>query len=463
VKLNVIDAVVQNGFCIGCGICAGLCPANALKMDFNKYGEYNPVINSGCLEKCNFCINVCPFYGHDENEDSLAMTIFGNIEGIKHFTETGYYIQSYVGYSNVNDHRANGASGGMATWILETLLTKKLVDHVICVTPNNEPERLFCFAIFTDVESLRHSAKSAYYPVELSGVIKEMINNEGRYVIIGLPCFLKGLRLAQKKNKRLRERIAFTVGLVCGQMKSKHYTTYIASLAGINGKLKKVNYRGKSPYKPANDFFFHSINESNNKGKLSWKEGISDVWTNRWFSPNACNFCDDIFAELADVTIMDAWLPEYSKDSEGTNLLISRSPQINNLLKQGGKEKQIVIEDIAREKVIQSQLGVVNIKRNQLAYRLYRAKQNGLPIPNKRVLPSKNIGFESKKEIEIKDAMQAISKELFLKHYDGEKVDLNFFINSMKIFVNAFHKWNRVSRIILLPMRIIRKVKRILT
>jgi coenzyme F420-reducing hydrogenase beta subunit len=461
-KTNVIEAVVQNGFCIGCGICAGLCPANLLKMDFNKYGEYNPFRSRGCLDKCNLCLQVCPFYNQVENEDSLAITTLGHIDGIKHRKETGYYITSYVAYSNVNNHRANGASGGMATWILETLLAKNKVDQIICVTPNNDAERLFRFAILADVESIRHSAKSAYYPVEMSSIIKEIINREGRYVIVGLPCFLKGLRFAQKKNKRLRERIAFTVGLVCGQMKSKHYTTYIASLAGINSKLKKVDYRGKSPQKPAGNFFFYCLDENNNEGKLFWKDGVSEVWTYRWFTPNACNFCDDIFAEVSDVTVMDAWLPEYSKDSRGTNFIISRSPQISDLLRQGGVEKKINIKDIAIEKIIEAQHGVVNIKRNQLAYRLYLAKQHGSFVPSKRVYPSRKVSFASKKEIEIKDAMQAVSKELFLKNYDREKVDLNSFSKSMNIFVNDLHKWNRISHILLRPVNAIRKARQIL-
>ena len=460
-KPNVIEITVQNNLCIGCGICAGVCPANVLKMEFNKYGEYNPVGSSGCLEKCNLCLKVCPFYDHNENEDSLAKAIFGDIERIKHRPETGYYLDSYVGYSNVNGHRSNGASGGMATWFLETLLKKKIVDKVVCVTPNDDPERLFHFTIFNDVESIRHSAKSAYYPVEMSNVIKEIIREDCRYAITGLPCFLKGLRLAAIKNKKLRERIIITVGLVCGQMKSKHYTTYLASLSGINGKLKKINYRGKSFQKPASNYFFHCINEKNNDGKLFWNEGVVEAWCNRWFTPNACSFCDDIFAEVADVTMMDAWLPQYSQDHKGTNLIISRSPLISNILRLGQKEEQIVIEDLPIGKIIQAQSGGLNIKRNQLAYRLYRAKQSELSIPKKRVTPSKKISFLSKKEIKIKDNMQTVSRELFLKHYDGEKLDLKSFAERMNIFCNDLHKWKRIGRILLLPIRTIRKAKRI--
>ncbi len=459
---NVIEEVVKNNLCIGCGVCAGVCPAKALKMEFNKHGEYNPIMNSNCLEKCDLCLQICPFYDQGDNEDSLARIAFGSIHGIKHRPETGYYLNSYVGYSEVNDHRANGASGGMGTWLLETMLLENIVDHVICVTPNNDPEKLFRFAIFDDIESIRRSAKSAYYPVEMSGVIREIIKREGRYAITGQPCFLKGLRLAAKKIKKLRERIIITVGLVCGQMKSKHYTTYLASLSGINGSIKRVNYRGKSAEKPASNFFFYCVDGKNSEGKLFWDEGVSAAWGNRWFTPIPCNFCDDVFAESADVTVMDAWLPEYSRDSRGTNLIITRSPIVSNLLGRGRKEKKIVIEDISLGKVIQAQLGVLNIKRNQLAYRLYWAKQSGLLILTKRVAPSRKIGFLSKKEIKLKEKMQDISRELFLKRYHSGKMDVKAFSEEMNCFVNELRKLYRFGLILRIPIRAIRKAGRML-
>ena len=38
--------------------------------------------------------------------------------------------------------------GGMATWLLETLLKKGTVDHVIAVVPEYNPDQLFRFAEF---------------------------------------------------------------------------------------------------------------------------------------------------------------------------------------------------------------------------------------------------------------------------------------------------------------------------
>ena len=416
----------------------------------------------GDCVSCGICEKVCPFLSGNADEDSIASECFSGIEGIMHRPETGYYLDSYAGYSNINNHRAKGASGGMTTWLLETLLTKNIVDYVVCVTPNEDPEKLFGFAVFDDIDSVRHSAKSAYYPVEMSEIIKQIIKKDGRYAITGLPCFLKAIRLAQKKNKKLKKRIIITIGLVCGQLKSKFYTKYLAEVSGIQGELKKVCFRGKDPHRPASNFYFYSKNKNNNSNKIFWDEGVGIVWNNRWFTLNACSFCDDVFAELADITMMDAWLPEYSQDSKGTNLLIVRSPIIRNLIELNLRENQIKAEQISINHVIQAQLGVLNVKRNQLAYRLYLAKQNGFAVPAKRVTPSRTIGFFNKKEVQLKNKMQTLSKELFLECFNGKELDLRPFSKKMDCLVNELEKWKRIDRVLRLPIRVIRKAKRML-
>lgn len=452
---NVINTIIANELCIGCGICAGICPQNALVMKFNEYGEYVPYLENNCLEGCRLCLHACPF--HDNNENVLGTSLYGNTKDIKYLSETGYYLDSFVGYSS--DFRPNSASGGMATWLLTTLLRENVVDYVITVNANKDPDQLFQYTIFDDEKSILTSSGSVYYPVEMSQVIKTILDKPGRYAIVGLPCFLKGLRLASQKNKKLKERITVTVGLVCGQMKSTHYTAYLSTLANAGGKLQKVNYRGKSPDKPANNYYFHCINENGDEGTIFLKDGVAEAWVNRWFTPNACNFCDDVFAELADVVFMDAWLPEYSSDSRGTNLAIVRTPFINDLILKCSKEKLIDIDNISIEKVIESQQGVIDLKQKSLAYRLYLAKKNGLKVPVKRVEMSNKMIFFKRQEIKLKCKMQKASKTYFIEAYVNGAFNITDFRINMRNLVNKTRTQRFVQKVISFPRQIIEKLE----
>ena len=69
---NVITEVVRHNLCIGCGLCAGICPREALQMQFNSLGEYTPepTANS-CSSTCSICLKTCPFYA--ENRDAMRV------------------------------------------------------------------------------------------------------------------------------------------------------------------------------------------------------------------------------------------------------------------------------------------------------------------------------------------------------------------------------------------------------
>jgi coenzyme F420 hydrogenase subunit beta len=442
-KQSVRDEIVKNDLCIGCGVCAGICPQKVLKIEDNKYGEYNPCKINDCSLECGLCMKVCPF-GSNENETELGAKIYGDIEGIKNLSETGYYLESYAGYSN--EFRQSSASGGITSWLLTELLRKKVVDYIVCPTSQKNPNKLFDFEIFSDESSVKNVSGSVYYPVEMSQVIQKILEKPGRYAITGLPCFLKGLRLAAQKNRKLGDRIIVTIGLTCGQIKSKHYTAYLSKLANVEGKLTEVYYRGKDPEKPANNYYFYCSDEKGTKGKIFFKDRVVDAWVNRWFTPRACNFCDDIFAELADVTLMDAWLPEYISDSQGTNLLIVRSKLIQGVISDGIKNNSIVVDEIPIDKVIKSQPGVIDVKRKQLAYRLHMAQRKGLKIPSKRIKASNNIGFFMKKDVEVKDEMQRVSRDHFIDNF-SEAINLQKFQEGMKPLICKARFWKLIKKI----------------
>lgn len=359
-KLNIMQTVVDQGGCIGCGVCAAICPAGVLSIGFNGAGLYQPYESVGCIDKCTLCLDVCPFFQRNSTELELAKATYSHVNSMRYHNEIGYFIATYAMYKQYEPDRLKSASGGAGHWLLSVLLEKRLVDWVVTVEPNSDPERLFRFAVFGHADNLDNTRGSVYYPTELSEVLTYIMNNDGCYAITALPCYAKAIRLAQQRNKELRSRIRYIIGLVCGQMKSKEFTKELGRIATGADRISKVRYRVKQPKQPANNFAFEFETMDGLIRRLDFTAGPSKCWSNRMFTPLACNNCRDTFAHCADVVLMDAWLPEYTRDYRGHSLAVLRSRELDDLVTSSD---DLSVKKVPPQCLYDSQRNVVRNKK----------------------------------------------------------------------------------------------------
>lgn len=229
---------------------------------------------------------------------------------------------------------------------------------------------LFKFSVIKNADELTRARSSAYYPLTLEAVLKEMSRREGRYAISALPCFAKALRLAASKNPRLKSRISFIIGLVCGQGKGTGFTHKLADLAFKERKqLAAVNYRYKIAGKSAMSFGFKFRATDGSEAIDDRSSSAFAYWSSRAFTPLACNSCTDVFAKCADVVLMDAWLQSEMSEWRGTSLVITRAAQIDALFSQPTKQAReaIFCERISATEVQRSQKSQVECK-NEIFY-----------------------------------------------------------------------------------------------
>jgi len=463
---DVCGMVVANNLCIGCGLCASICPHNNLRIEFNELGEYIALKQGEkCPDSCELCLKVCPFAVADQDEDTLGNELFANVSGMKHRPETGYYLDSLVGYSTIGGHRENGASGGMATWMLETLLKENMVDYVACVSPTQEANRLYKYVLVSEPEQVRSCSRSCYYPVETSEVIKHILSNEGRYAIIGLPCFCKAIRLAMQVSPKLRGRVKFVLGLTCGQTKSKSFAEYICALGGGDPNcLYQFIFRVKDPGHPASDYGMKSVCRTGTnqiyENVSFWTDGVAPpIWCNRYFTPNPCNFCDDLFAEVADVCFMDAWLSEYSSDWRGHNIVLVRSERLRSLFKSSTEEGSLFLKKLNINDVILSQQGGLDMKRGEMRERYHLAKKAGQLVPKKRIhLCRPRVSFGKRRFVKI----TWIISEKSGKEWILAKKQLPDFHKRFKPYIIRLRRAELFDRVSRVPEGIVRRLRRIL-
>lgn len=325
---------INHKYSVSSGVFAGIDKNFYMKLD--EYGNYkycyDKKISNDLLEKINKVDIMSDF---SDNENVLADKIFGDIKDIKYNKLLGYYKSLYVGYVKESDFRNLGSSGGFGTWILCELLKNRLVDYVIHPQPVNPDDNdgiLFKYKISKTESDIKKGAKSFYYPMELSEVLKIVEDKPGKYAVVGISDFITELRLLCEQKDIFKKRIVFMIGLFNAHQKSAKYIEALAWEQGIEpGSLKKVDFRVKSDSGEAWNYK-HKLAGLKNGKKIIITKDLSKSSIQRWsmgfFKKRFSDFTDNAFNELADITLGDAWLQDYIKDPKGNNILIVRNETI---------------------------------------------------------------------------------------------------------------------------------------
>lgn len=390
---KVITQVVDQDLCIGCGICTSECQTNSIAMKWDTNGFLVPqVIDDTCTDD-GACIKVCPFnpFPKEEvkTEDELA-NIFQNDDKLKIDPKIGKHDTTYVGYSKA--HRNTSSSGGLATYFLSQLFDRNIVDAVVVVNYTDDASQFYNFKLVTTKTELLQGAKTRYYPVTLEGALIELDCFNGKVAIVGVGCFIKAIRLKQYENSAFNEKVAFLIGIICGGLKSKFYTDYLASKTiGSHSNIKSPEYRIKKSENMASDYYF-GLDYKKEKRTLRMKD-VGDMWGTGYFKSNACDFCEDVTTELADVSLGDAWLKPYVNEGDGNSIIISRNKLASQILKEGQENGELYLNELSVENIKLSQRGSYNHRQKGLVYRINRRKKKGLLTPPKRERNLQYINF----------------------------------------------------------------------
>lgn len=453
------ETVIANDYCIGCGVCA-LVENSPFKISLDKYGKFVAEASSDLSLNQAKVLDVCPFSGVSKNEDELSDVYFD--KNLNKTKEIGKYISCYAGFVNIGDFRKKGSSGGFAKWIGYELLKRNKIDYFIQLNSNEENSEsglLFDYAIYNEPESVLKGTKSVYHPSTLANILKEIKTMEGRFAITGVPCNIKALRLLSLKDSELRSKIKYTIGIVCGGMKTANYSKLVGWELGIHPQnLTKIDFRGKYDDRPANEKIYTAWSK-NQKESRDVGQIYGTGYAAGFFKPNPCDFCDDVLAETADIAIGDAWLKKYVTDPKGTSLIVVRNSELNEILTEALKSKTVTLETITPEEAASAQAGGLRHRRDGLSRRLMKKERKGLWYPKKRVKPNEfQISFKRKLVYDLREKIAKKSHVAFVKAL--QKNDLKVFHRIMNPYILEFAVVNFFDLAPRMPRRIFLYLKR---
>lgn len=317
--------------CVGCGLCLGICPVNAINLKTGK-GVVTVNFDYSKCTNCGACIKVCP----------ALFNLYST--GFKFPYNIGETNGVFFSYSTNKDIRYCGASGGVITSLLLFMLDHKIVDEVLVVRMEGLSAHPLLTSNKDDVLSAQGSIYFKTFSLQLLPKIINSVKKGNKLCIVGLPCQISALKRALH---RFKDKLCF-ISLLCNHVNERWYMEYILEkYLPKNAKALTISAR-KNGWPGGIKVLFTSKNQQNPQElTISYNTQFWSLMPALNLSaPLGCLMCTDHFASEADIVAADAWHPQFvGKDSVGVSMLLTHTEKGLEIVNSSVKDGVLYVEE----------------------------------------------------------------------------------------------------------------------
>lgn len=292
-----LSEIVENGLCIGCGLCRSIAGASAIDMVMTPEGRERPVARQALDKSTLIRINaICPgtrIAGPPQAQMSKAALtdpVWGPAERL------------VLGSAGDPTARFVGSGGGVLTALGQFLLSSGRVKFVLHVAASRSmpmrTERRLSF----DAASVLESAGSRYGPAAPLVDFSEILDRGEPFALIAKPCDITAVRNLARHDRRVDEHMRYALAFVCGGASDLTKSEQVLQRFGLTeDELALFRYRGHGNPGP---------NRIETKDGRAFQISYRQLWEDedKWMIQPRCKICPDAIGQVADIAVSDAWL-----------------------------------------------------------------------------------------------------------------------------------------------------------
>ncbi len=344
--------VIDEGLCTQCGTCVGLSKG---KLRFEeKKGIPLPTLveekNSSDIEKS--CYSGCP--ARYCSYPKLNRFVFKKEP--KNWIP-GITKASHIGYATDEKIRRNGASGGVITAMLVHLLQTKKITGVICLKMGAKvPYKAEPVVAKTEEEILACS-QSIYSVTPVNTILEKSAKEKGPLAYVGLPDQVASIRKLQQQGHPSAANIKYVFGPYTGtQMYFEAIQSFLRSHSVKSEKeIVSLQYRaGEWP-----GYLQIKLKD----GRVLKAEKFYYNYLIPFFITSSSLQVADFTNELTDISVGDAWSPKYESIKKGFSVVLARSEQGIELLREMEGKKSLSLEKISLKDALDMHGHMIDFKK----------------------------------------------------------------------------------------------------
>ena len=347
----------------------------------------------------------------------------------------GNYKKIFIGHWKDEKIRRNGASGGVLSGIQLYLLNKELADGAITLRMRKDKPYLTEPIMATTELEILEGAQSKYTTAPLNQILSQLPGNYRSLVYTGLPEEIGAIRMLQIVNHPSVKNINYVLGTFYGEAIGFSAIKSFLRAHGIKdvSQIKSLQFR-------AGEWPGYMRIELKN-GKVF---SVQKFYANYLIPSHITKFSlyqVDYMAELADISVGDAWAPSYELQGGGWSVILARSQKGLELLEQLKKEDEIHLEEIGEKELVEMHSHGLDFKKRGAFIRIAKRRAKGLPVPEYGYEPI-NIPKSRKRFEAILSIMFMIFQSPFTV-WILEKLPISF---TGWFFVHARNFWKKSTK-----------------
>ena len=363
--------VVENGLCIGCGLCRSIAGDERITFGMTPEGRERPVervpLDSPTWARI---AAVCPGV-RIEGQDQRLLDPQATLDPI-----WGPYLRMDRGYASDPTVRFQASTGGVLTALALYLLGQRKVDFILHVKASRTQPMRSEWSLSFDRVAVLERSQSRYGPAAPLADFEAVLARQQAFAFVGKPCDVGALRLLARTDSRVNRYCRYMLALVCGGASELSKSQDLLEEYGLSeAELSVFRYRG---------FGNPGVTRIETKDGRVFEKTYLDLWKDesRWRLQNRCKICPDAIGEVADIAASDVW-PGGAPTGEdaGFNGIIARTRKGVELLQAAIRDGVLTVDKILSPRDMDDFQPHQVRKKKAVWARLAGMRATGKPVP----------------------------------------------------------------------------------